>query len=263
MNAAVAMPVDVKLMNTTAVVLLVAFVVGAAFAMARWAVQLPAFDIKDISVSGEVSHNNNMTLRANVTQRLQGTFFTVDLARVKAAFEAVPWVRRAVVRRVFPNRLQVILQEHQAVAYWGGEDEDEMRLLNSYGEVFEANVGEVEQDTLAQLDGPEGQAPDVLAMYRVVAPLFAQVELTVDRFELTRGGSWHAHLDSGANMELGPGTEDEVVSRVQRYLKTLAQVTSRYERRITAVETADLRYESGYAIRLRGVSTVVADSLKK
>lgn len=261
MNSAVAMPVDVKLMNMTAAVLLVALVVGGAWAMARWAVRLPAFDIKGISVSGDVSHNNNMTLRANVAPRLQGTFFSVELARVKAAFEAVPWVRRAVVRRVFPNRLQVVLQEHQAVAYWGGEGE--LRLINSFGEVFEANVGEVEQDMLPQLDGPEGQAAEVLAMYRVVAPLFADMELPVARLELTRGGSWRAHLDTGAGIELGRGGAEEVAPRVRRFLQTLTQVSSRYERRGNAVESADLRYENGYAIRLRGVSTVVTDSLKK
>ena len=261
MTTAVAMPVDVKLMNMTAAALLIAFVVGGAWAMARWAVRLPAFDIKGISVSGDVSHNNNMTLRANVAPRLQGTFFSVDLARVKAAFEAVPWVRRAVVRRVFPDSLQVVLQEHQAVAYWGGEGE--LRLINSYDEVFEANVGEVESEMLPQLDGPEGVAADVLAMYRVVSPLFAEMELPVTRLELTRGGSWRAQLDTNASIELGRGTGDEVAARVRRFLRTLVQVSSRYERRTNAVESADLRYENGYAIRLRGVSTVVADSLKK
>lgn len=261
MNTAVAMPVDVKLMNMTAAVLLVAFVIGGAWAMARWAVRLPVFDIKGISVSGDVSHNNNMTLRANVGPRLQGTFFSVELARVKAAFEAVPWVRRAVVRREFPNRLQVVLQEHQAVAYWGGQRE--LRLINSYGEVFEANVGEVEQEMLPQLDGPDELAAEVLAMYRVVAPLFASRDLPVARLELTRGGSWRAYLDTEARIELGRGTGDEVAARVQRFLQTLTQVASRYERRTSAVESADLRYENGYAIRLNGVSTVTTDSLKK
>ena len=261
MNTAVAMPVDVKLMNMTAAVLLIALAVGGAWAMARWAVHLPAFDIKGIRVSGDVSHNNTITLRANVAQRLQGTFFSVDLARVKAAFEAVPWVRHAVVRRVFPDRLQVVLQEHQAVAYWGGQRE--LRLINSYGEVFEANVGEVEADMLPQLDGPDEMAAEVLAMYRVVAPLFAEMELPVSRLELTQGGSWRAHLDTEASIELGRGTADEVAPRVRRFLQTLTQVSSRYERRNNAVESADLRYENGYAIRLRGVSTVAADSLKK
>lgn len=259
--AAVATPVDVKLMNMTALVLLVAFAAAGAFAMVRWAVRLPAFDIKGITVSGDVSHNNALTLRANVGQRLSGTFFSVDLGTVRATFESVPWVRKAIVRRNFPNQLQVVLQEHQAVAYWGGEGD--LRLINNFGEVFEANVGEVEQDRLPQLNGPEGQSAEVLAMYRVVAPLFEAMELPIERLELTRGGSWRAHLDTGAVIELGRGTGDEVGARSLRFLKTLAQVTSRYERRVNAVESADLRHQNGYALRLRGVSTLAEDSLKK
>ena len=127
----VATPLDVKLMNMTAMVLGLAFVVLGAVAAARWVSRLPAFDIQGILVSGDVAHNNTVTLRANVAPRLSGTFFTVDLARVRAAFESVPWVRRAVVRRDFPNRLRVDLQEHQPVAYWGGESDE--RLVNSYG----------------------------------------------------------------------------------------------------------------------------------
>lgn len=261
MRAAVATPVDVKLMNMTAAVLLIALAAVGALAITRWAVRLPAFDIKGITVSGDVSHNNALTLRANVGQRLSGTFFSVDLGTVRAAFESVPWVRKAIVRRNFPNQLQVVLQEHQAVAYWGGEGD--LRLINNFGEVFEANVGEVEQERLPQLNGPEGQSAEVLAMYRVVAPLFEQMELPIERLELTRGGSWRALLDTGAVIELGRGTGDEVGARSLRFLKTLAQVTTRYERRINAVEAADLRHQNGYALRLRGVSTLAEDSLKK
>lgn len=258
---AVTPSVDVKLMNMTSVVLLVVFVVMGGLAMVRWAVRLPAFDIKGITVSGDVSHNNALTLRANVAPRLEGTFFSVDLGRVRAAFEAVPWIRHAMVRRVFPDQLQVVLEEHQAVAYWGGEGEP--RLINSFGEVYEANVGEVEQDHLPQLNGPEGQGAEVLAIYRAIAPLFDAMEMPVEQLELTRGGSWRARLESGATIELGRGTEGEVAARVRRFLTTLVQVTSRYERRVSALESADLRHENGYALRLRGVTTLVAEGVKK
>jgi cell division protein FtsQ len=197
-----------------------------------------------------------LNLRANVAPRLSGTFFSIDLAQVRTAFEAVPWVRHAVVSRQFPNRLQVVLQEHQAVAYWGSEGE--LRLINNYGEVFEANVGEVDQDPLPRLNGPDGQGPEVLAMYRVLLKHFGQMDLQVDELELSRGGSWRARLDTGATIELGRGGSAEVTARVQRFLKTLTQVTTRYARRASALESADLRHENGYAIRLRGVSTIVA-----
>jgi cell division protein FtsQ len=261
MNTAAATPMDVRLMNTTALVLLLAFVVYGAVTASRWVAGLSVFDIQRIVVVGDVNHNNAVTLRANVAPRLSGTFFSMDLQRVRAAFEAVPWVRHAVVRREFPNRLQVVLQEHQAVAYWGLDSE--LRLINNYGEVFEANVGEVEQDTLPRLNGPEGQGVEVLTMYRALVPLFEQMEMSVDELVLSVGGSWHVLLDGGASMELGRGSVADVTARVRRFLMTLTQVTSRYGRQANALESADLRHDNGYAIRLRGVSTTAVAVPKK
>ena len=254
---------DIKLMNITASVLLFVFGLLSLGALAAWIFQNPVFALRGITVTGDVSHNNALTLRANVAPRLSGTFLTLDLATARRAFEAVPWVRSALVRREFPNRLQVTLQEHQAVAYWGAEGDS--TLVNSFGEVFEANTGEVEQDSLPRLSGPAEQAAQVLAMYRTVQPLFERLDLNVDQLELTGRGSWRAELDSGAVVELGRGSEDEVVARVQPFLNTLTQVTSRYGRTAAALQSADLRHEQGYAIRLRGVSTVVAgaQALKK
>lgn len=261
MSSAIATPLNVKLMNTTAVVLLVGFCILSAVAAARWAARLPVFDIAGITVLGEVSHNSAINLRANVAPRIKGTFFTVDLAQVRGVFESVPWVRQAVVRRDFPNRLLVKLQEHQAVAYWGSEGDSQ--LINSYGEVFEANVGEVEQDMLPRLSGPEGQSVEVLTMFHALKPLYAGLDLQLDQLELTGRGSWRARLENGADIEMGRGSVDEVAARVQRFLKTLTQVTSRYGRRAHALESADLRHDNGYALKLRGVSTTVADGPKK
>nr|WP_295772699.1 cell division protein FtsQ/DivIB [Rhodoferax sp.] len=262
MNSAVATtPLDVKLMNLTATVLFTVALVLVGLATARWAARLSLFDIKGIVVSGDVTHNNAVTLRANVAPRMSGTFFSVDLPRVRAAFEAVPWVRKATVRREFPNHLHVVLQEHQAVAYWGSEGE--LRLINNFGEVFEANVGEVEQDTLPRLNGPQGQGIEVLTMYRAIEPLFSQMDMPVDELELSTGGSWRVQLDTGANIELGRGGMADVAARVRRFLQTLTQVTSRYGRQANALESADLRHDNGYAIRLHGVSTTPAVVPKK
>lgn len=261
MKNALPTPFDVKLMNRTATALFVAFALLAVGAVAHWAASLPVFAISGIAVTGDVTHNNAVTLRVNVAPRLSGTFFTLDLTTARLAFEAVPWVRKAVVRREFPNRLKVLLQEHQAVAYWGAEGES--RLVNSFGEVFEANVGEVDQETLPRLNGSDGQAAQVLAMYQAITPLFDDMDLVLDQVEVTVHGGWRVRLDTGALIELGGGTVGEVMARAQRFLKTLTQVTARYGRTPDALETADLRHQDGYAIRLRGVTTLVADVQKK
>lgn len=253
-------PFDVRLMNLTASLLFLLLALLLVGALMLWASQNPVFAIRAISVTGDVTHNNALTLRANVAPRLSGTFLSMDLGATRLAFEAVPWVRRAVVKREFPNRLKVRLQEHKAVAYWGVEGES--TLVNNFGEVFEANLGEVEQDALPRLIGPTGQTSQVLVMYQTLQPMFDDMDLTLEQLELTPRGGWRARLDSGAVLELGSGAQPEVLARTQRFFKTLTQVTARYGRRPEALETADLRHQDGYAIRLRGVSTLAAAAKK-
>jgi cell division protein FtsQ len=247
------LPVDVRLMNVTATVLFFACGCLLAAAAGWWLLRHPVFAIGAIVVQGDVTHNSAATLRANVAPRLTGNFFTVDLQKAREAFEAVPWVRHAVVRRQFPNKLRVQLQEHQPAALWGADSES--RLVNTYGEVFEANPGDVEQDDMPRLVGPDGSAVQVLAMYRSLQPMLEKLDLGIEEVVLTGRGGWELRLDTGAVVELGRGSSDEVLARSQRFTQTLTQVTSKYGRRPEALVTADLRHTDGYAVRLRGVAT--------
>ncbi|SFU98256.1 cell division protein FtsQ [Polaromonas sp. YR568] len=244
------MPLDVKLMNTFSVVLGLAFAAMLVALGVAWLMRQSLFNLSAIRVQGDLIHNNAVTLRANVAPRLAGNFFTVDLAATRAVFESVPWVRRALVQREFPNRLKVVLQEHKPVAFWGSEGD--ARLVNSFGEVFEANQGDVEAEDLPMLNGPPGQAPLVLQAYQVLSPLFDETDSTLVQLQLSGQGSWRAQLDSGALLELGHGSVDEIQTRTRRFLATLTQVSARYGREL---ESADLRYGNGYAVKLKGVTT--------
>lgn len=244
------LPLDVKLMNTLSGVLGVVFAGMLLTLAVAWLMRQSLFNLSAIHVQGDLKHNNAVTLRANVAPKLAGNFLTVDLDSTRAAFEAVPWVRRAVVQREFPGRLKVSLQEHQAIAYWGPEGD--ARLINNFGEVFEANQGDVEAEDLPLLDGPKGQAPLVLQAYQLLSPMFEEIDAVLEQLQLTGQGSWRARLDSGAVIELGHGSLDEIQARARRFMATLTQVASRYGRNL---ESADLRYGNGYAVRLRGVTT--------
>jgi cell division protein FtsQ len=253
---ALPLPMDIRLMNATATVLFVGWIAMLAAALGWWALRHPVFAIGGITVRGDTTHNSVATLRANVAPRLAGNFFTVDLQKARRAFESAPWVRDAIVQRQFPNRLRVTLQEHKPEALWGTDSDS--TLVNSYGEVFEANAGDVDQDDLPRLAGPDGSAPQVLAMYRALKPLFDPLELAIEQVDLSGRGTWTLHLDGGAVVELGRGTQDEVLARTQRFVQTLTQVTSKYGRTPEALVSADLRHTDGYAVKLRGVATMAA-----
>lgn len=243
------LPRNVKLINPFRVVLGWVLVCAALALAAFWLVRQST--LESIGVLGDLTHNNAVTLRANVAPKLEGNFLTVDLEAARAAFEAVPWVRRAVVQRQFPNRLKVVLYEHKAIALWGTEGD--ARLVNSFGEIFEANPGDVEAEALPLLNGPEDKAPLVLQAYQQLAGLFDNMGgAALTQLQLSGQGSWSGQLDSGAVIELGHGSVAELQARIRRFIGTVKPVEARFGR---TLESVDLRYPNGYAIKLRGVTT--------
>ena len=93
----------------------------------------------------------------------------------------------------------------------------------------------------------------MLALYRRLDPAFAPLERSVDVLHLSGRGSWRAELDNGVVIELGRGTEDEVLARTERFVRTVGVVKSRFAQQ--PLEYADLRHADGYAVRMTGVST--------
>ncbi len=256
------LPVDLRLMNIASLFLgLIALVIGAVFVL-RWTMSQPAFAVSRIVVEGDTSHQNALTLQANVGPRIAGNFFTIDLVQARAVFESMPWVRQALVRREFPNRLRVKLEEHRSVGFWGADTES--RMVNSQGEVFEANPGEAQTQDLPRMIGAEGKSAQVLSMYHKLSADLQPLDVVIEELQLTARGAWQITLDTGAVMELGRGAPEEVLSKLRKFLLTHQQVLAAYQRSgLDRIESVDLRHGDGYAIRLRGVSTVAATVVGK
>ncbi len=255
------LPPDVRLMNGVAALLLVGLALAVLAYGANWLARRPVFAIRAVQVEGDVARNSTATLRANALPRLSGTFLTMNLQQASQAFEAVPWVRHATVQRVWPARLKVRLEEHQPSAYWelkaeGADAQSdaavERQLVNSFGEVFQANLGDVEDENLPTLSGPAGSAGHMLQLWKQLQPLTQTLSDNAERLDLSGRGSWKLKLEKGAEIELGRGSDAEVLARYQQFVLTLTQMTSRYQSELLA---ADLRHRDGYALRLRGVST--------
>ncbi len=247
------MPLDIKLMRLATRLLIGVLAVLVLLLVGRWSLNHPVWSVKSMVVVGDVAHQNAITLRAQVVTRMRNelgsSFLTLDLNRTRELFEAVPWIRQAVVQREFPNRLRITLQEHEAVAWW--QTEGSGQLVNTWGEVFEANPDDSEN--LPVLAGPDNSAADVLRLFNALSPQYQYLGFGVERLALTERGNWQTSLDNGAQIELGRGDHATLVARNQQFIRTVSQVTQRYSGELQAV---DLRYPNGYALSMRGVSTL-------
>ena len=260
-HLATPLPPDIRLMNALSVLLVSALLMLACAVLLSWVTRLPLFAFRSIQIEGDVTRNSAASLRANALPSLSGTFLSMSLFAGQKAFEAVPWVRNATVQRVWPNQLRVKLEEHRPAAYWetkveGADEQSEAgvdrSLVNSFGEVFQANLGDVEDEDLPELAGPVGSSAAMLHMWQRLQAASTGLGDRIDRLDLSGRGSWRLTFEKGAVLELGRGSDDELLARFGQFVSSITQITSRYK---TVLLSADLRHADGYAVRLRGITT--------
>jgi cell division protein FtsQ len=173
----------------------------------------PLWPVRDVTVQGRLDHTSRAEIEEALRGRVAGNFFSVDVGEVRSALERLPWVRRAAVRRVWPDRLEASLEEHVALARWG-----ERALVNTFGERFAGSS----EAKLPRFSGPPRSEGEVSRRYarfgEIVAPLGTRVEEII----LTPRLAWQLRLDNGVRLALGRDA-DAAETRLERFVRTAAR----------------------------------------
>src|SRR2546430_8751847 len=231
-----------RLLNWAAGRLVVVAALLFAFAGLQLLLRWPLFPIRELELDQALEHTPRQEIEAAVRGRIAGNFFAVELSGIRAAIEQLPWVRRVTVRRVWPDRIEVSVEEHVALARWGDE-----ALVNTYGERFLGRS----QAVLPALLGPAGSEQEVARRYAHFASLVAPLGTSLERVVLTPRYAWQLRLASGLNIMLGLDP-DSAELRLPRLLAAYTETLGRIARRHAYV---DLRYPNRFALRtpeLRG-----------
>jgi len=241
-----------QLLNAIADVLLVAGSAALSVAVVLWLVRVPAVPIRQIQVQEELRHVRRGEIEMAVAGLLRGNFFSVNLDVVRQALEKLPWVRRVKVRRQWPSRLQVSIEEHHPVARWEerpGSGRNE--LVNAQGEVFVAVLSEKEAGRLPGMFGPPGTAPEVLGRYGEFSRLLEPLGSRLGQIRLSPRLAWQFRLEDGLLIELGrEQTKAPVAARLARFVEIYPASLGNRQSRPAAI---DLRYPNGFAMREGGV----------
>jgi len=212
------------------------------YAGGRVLVESPVFLLKTIVVGGDLQRVERLDIVKALQGRVTGTFFTVDLESVRSLFEGIPWVRRAELRRRWPDCLEVRIEEQVPVARWGQQKKGS-QLVNAQGQLF---LGQSEE-ALPFLAGPPGSEAEVVRRYLAFRDALAPVGLAPTQVLLSSRLAWQMKLSNGITMQLGRDTErDRVEDRVARFVSVYPQTLARSRQRVDYV---DLRYPNGFAVR--------------
>ena len=247
---------DIRTLNTITRAMLGVLVLCLLYGGYQWLSRHPMFDFRVVQVRPvkgmPLRYVDAVTVRSAALPRIRGNFFTADLQAVRAAFETVPWVQRASVRREWPNKLVVTVEEYKLLGTLG---EEEGRLLSADGFVFTANLAEAEaavDGRLPELAGPDDSAREVAARLADLRNWLAPLKLTPQSLSLSPRYAWTARLSNGVTLHLGRAHDREVLkARIDRFVHVYPQLSVAMSGQIVSV---DLRYPNGLALRKRGQS---------
>lgn len=225
---------DHQKLNRISSALHLLFVVLSLYALVIFVARLPVFPLKEVQIQGEVLNTSQEQIGALLNSNFRGNFFTFDLERLRNAFALLPWVRNASVRRVWPDRLEVSLEEHSVLARWG-----EHALVNSYGEVYEA----ASDRQLPVFKGPDGASQEMTERYHEFGEILEPLSRSVRELHLSDRRAWTLVLDDGMVLEVGREHAHARLARfVSAYPKAIATLRTQPKR-------VDLRYQNGFAVQ--------------
>jgi cell division protein FtsQ len=234
-------------MNLLADLLIVLAVAALAWSALTALQRLPVFPLRELVLTSAPHRVSVDQLEHAARSTIVGNFFTVDLDATRVAIEKLPWVRKAAVRRHWPDGLSLVLEEHEAVARWrhlNGDKGNDGALVNRQGEIFAADLPEG-NPALPLLSGPEGSAPELLQRYGEFSTALASAGRQVETISLSPRLAWQLKLDDGVTLKLGRDQENApLAERLERF-------TAHYDtlkQRLGALQVADMRYPNGFTL---------------
>lgn len=222
--------------------LLIAFLLVALAAAALPLVQrLDRHAVNSVRVAGEFKHVSRHALEQVVADQITKGFFEVDVEAVRAASRALPWVREASVRRVWPDSLHVAIVEREPVARWNDES-----LMEADGSLFQPH-GKVDELQLPRLFGPAQSEQEVLAAHTRFRTVLGPLGGGIESLRLLDRGGWRLGLANGTTIVLAEGQD---AATLKRFARAAAKEIAEH---LDQIEQVDLRYAGGFAVRLRHV----------
>lgn len=206
-----------------------------AFA-ADWVWRLDAImPIRSIQLAGSFEYLDQTEVEALLRPYIGQGFFSLDIGSLQQSLHSKPWAESVSVRRVWPDKLKVLVVEKRPLARW-----DDEHLLSDQAVVFAADTaGFAHLPLLHAVNHPPTW---LLARYRELADRFAAVDEQIVALRVDSRGAFDVELINGLEVRLGRSDVERKITRLVSIYDD--QILPRREQ----IRRLDLRYSNGFAV---------------
>lgn len=205
--------------------------------------KLDQYPINSVGVEGVQDDRRQAEVRMALSGLVADeNFFSVPLAEVFRTARALEWVADVQVRRSWPDRLVLLIEERVPVAVWNGG-----LLVSTSGEPFRA-LQQYNVDGLPHLYGPTERLSAVMDYYHSMSKVLAPVGLQIKRLDVDARLTAKLQLDNGVTLVVD---RHQYARKLRRFVRMYDGVLSADERGLAGV---DLRYADGMAVQWQQTS---------
>ncbi|HCB13376.1 MAG TPA: hypothetical protein DEP36_07370, partial [Gammaproteobacteria bacterium] len=185
-----------------------------------------AFPLRHVRIEGELRNLAEGDLQPVAAEVLGQNFFMADLDALRTTLANNPWVEKIIVRRGWPDVVEIELRERVAFGYWGD------------GEMVDVNGLRFKPLVLRQpgpwprLSGPSGHETALIKTYGDVRALFEPVGLRLAKLRQDERRAWWLTFDGGLEVCLG---RERFKERLQRLAHVYPRILAAQADRIAVV----------------------------
>lgn len=191
--------------------------------------------IRSIQLQGNFANLEQRQVEAALEKYIGQGFFSLDIHQLQQSIKESPWTEAVSVRRIWPDRLRVVIYERKPVARW-----DDEHLLSDRAAIYQADSSDFAH--LPLVNAVNHQPDWVLREFYRLQARFESVDEHLVALRVDSRGAFDAELINGLQIKLG---RDDIDYKIDRLVSIYQQqILPRREQ----IERLDLRYSNGFAV---------------
>ena len=200
------------------------------------------FPIKNVSIESKIINvSKNDVFEKSKNYLDSKSFFNFKISILKKEIEKVSWVKSADIRRVYPGKIKIYIEEHVPIAIWNNRS-----YMNDVGDIF--LIQDIKKNLPVIISNQSGNK--IMFLYFSLLLKYISdynLNMEIKKIEENDIRSLSAHLSSGIIVKFG---SKDIRNKIHAFVKIYNTLNSSDLEKIGYI---DMRYSNGFSIGWKSV----------
>ena len=200
------------------------------------------FPIKNVSIESKIINVSKYDVFEKSKNYLDSkSFFNFKINILKKEIEKVPWVKSADIRRVYPGKIKIYIQEHTPIAIWNNKS-----YMNDVGDIF--LIQDIKKN-LPVIISNQSRNKIMFLYFSLLLKYISDYNFDIEIKKIVENDirSLSAHFSSGIIVKFG---SKDIGNKIHAFVKIYNTLNSSDLEKIGYI---DMRYSNGFSIGWKSV----------